>query len=92
MSHEAHSLHRNFRQELEDFLEAFLRSHDSSLQMLEAALKEAKNSEDLYTSASCEVVTDELFALLDFQSFQQVMKEVIQREEFGGISTGYPTS
>ncbi|CAL1159892.1 unnamed protein product, partial [Cladocopium goreaui] len=67
-----------------DFLEAFLRSHDSSLQMLEAALKEAKNSEDLYTSASCEVVTDELFALLDFQSFQQVMKEVIQREEFGG--------
>eukprot|EP00913_Durusdinium_trenchii_P014220 g13346.t1 len=72
--HEAYLLHRTFRQQLEGFLEAFLRVHETNLELLEEALKEAKCSEDLYTSASCEVVMEELFALLDYQSFLEVMQ------------------
>merc|ERR1711963_647510 len=45
-----------------------------------AALYEHKNSEDLYTRASIEVVTDEVFALLEYDAFHKTMLRALAEE------------
>ena len=76
-SHELYRLHEEFRQLLEGFVASFLDHYGSTLQDLEAALLEAQASDDLYITMSSEVVREELFALLDYQAFQQTMLRAI---------------
>jgi hypothetical protein len=65
-SHLVHGLHKQFSESLESFVSAFLDEHGATMEQFAAALKEQQESGDLCTRMTVEVVTDEIFALMEY--------------------------
>ena len=72
-SHAVHSLHTEFAEGLESFVEGFLSHHGATMEQFSAALTEHHDSADLATRCTLEVVTEEVFALMDYHQFLGVM-------------------
>ena len=64
-SHVVHDLHKQFSESLEGFVEAFLDEHGATMEQFVGALREQQDSGDLCTRMTVEVVTDEIFALME---------------------------
>ena len=65
-SHIVHGLHKQFSESLESFVSAFLDEHGATMEQFAAALQEQQESGDLCTRMTVEVVTDEIFALMEY--------------------------
>ena len=57
-SHAVHSLHTEFAEGLESFVEGFLSHHGATMEQFSAALTEHHDSADLATRCTLEVVTE----------------------------------
>ena len=74
-SHGVHGLHKEFSESLEGFVSAFLKDHGATMEQFGAALQEQKESGDLCTRMTVEVVTDEVFALMEYAPLRRRLSE-----------------
>ncbi|CAE8585183.1 unnamed protein product, partial [Polarella glacialis] len=83
-SHLAHQLHEQFKEQLEGFVQSFLEHHGTTMEAFEAALQDNKDTGDLCTRMSIEVVVDELFSLLEYDAFHRTMLQALAHESSAG--------
>eukprot|EP00928_Gymnodinium_smaydae_P062481 TRINITY_DN46335_c0_g1_i1.p1 TRINITY_DN46335_c0_g1~~TRINITY_DN46335_c0_g1_i1.p1 ORF type:complete len:261 (-),score=74.23 TRINITY_DN46335_c0_g1_i1:42-773(-) len=83
-SHLVHGLHAQFREQVEGFVQGFLDHHGATMETLAEALEQHKDSDDLCTRFSIEVVTDEIFALLEYEAFLRTMLRALADEGAAG--------
>lgn len=79
-SHLAHDLHRQFREQLEGFVQGFLDHQEATMETFAQALREEQDSDDLCARATVEVITDEVLSLLEFGAFHRTMLRALAAE------------